>query len=45
MGTYCVHDSHPPFCPIKDDDIGDFRCCMRRRHAHRLEAQNETINV
>ncbi|CAG9760469.1 unnamed protein product [Ceutorhynchus assimilis] len=27
-GSFCVHDSEPPYCPKNSDDIGDVRCCL-----------------
>ncbi|KAJ8968058.1 hypothetical protein NQ314_002497 [Rhamnusium bicolor] len=28
-GSYCVHDKYPPFCPTKQGEIGDKRCCLK----------------
>ncbi|XP_050310359.1 phospholipase A1 member A-like [Anthonomus grandis grandis] len=28
-GSYCVHDSQPPYCPKKPGDAGDVRCCLK----------------
>ncbi|XP_060527849.1 phospholipase A1 member A-like [Cylas formicarius] len=28
-GSYCVHDDYPPYCPRKQGDIGDPRCCLK----------------
>ena len=27
-GSFCVKDSRVPFCPKKENDIGDRRCCL-----------------
>lgn len=30
MGSYCIKDSTPPFCPTNSSSFGDPRCCIDR---------------
>lgn len=30
LGSYCLKDNTPPFCPTSPDSIGDHRCCLHK---------------